>query len=147
MSWRHAARPPEPAYSDRRRYPGLNRSILARSPQGNRSPERPIIPSQSFSRTTCPHTVLHRNLLCRGCCDERLNPPSIPETAVLESRGRGVLDAPLSRSMTAEDVSSRSRDTDRARVLRTVSLGKVRGRGEGRMHGWHPQPHVRKKCT
>jgi len=29
------------------------------------------------------------------CCDDRLKPPSIPETAVLEPRRRGVLDAPL----------------------------------------------------
>src|SRR6478752_7703009 len=95
MSWRHAARPPEPAYSDRRRCPGLNRSILARSPQGNRSPERPIIPSQSFSRTTCPHTVLHRNLLCRGCCDERLNPPSTPRPLHSKTTASGILDRPV----------------------------------------------------
>ncbi|MET4233026.1 hypothetical protein ABIA85_006316, partial [Bradyrhizobium sp. LA6.10] len=29
------------------------------------------------------------------CCDDRLNPPSIPETAVMKSKGRGVLDAPV----------------------------------------------------
>jgi hypothetical protein len=57
-------RPPEPADSDRRRYPSLNRSILARSSQGNRSPERLIALSPGLLRSTRSDTVPHRNLLC-----------------------------------------------------------------------------------
>jgi hypothetical protein len=44
--------------------------------------------------------------------------PSIPETAVIESIGRGVLDAPLSRSMT---VFVRD-DPDRCRYSRTKMI-------------------------
>jgi hypothetical protein len=66
---------------------------------------------------------------------------SIPETAVLEQIGRGVLDHPLSRVMTTEkglpsvhqDVSSHSRHALRPSRASVVSLQNNRGRRECRV--------------
>ena len=59
---------------------------------------------------------------------------SIPETAVLEPRSRGVLDAPPSRGMTVEDVETRhtftcSRHNRPRFALRFSSLAKQREQG------------------
>src|SRR3981189_2259110 len=107
MCWWHAARPPEPPYADTRRHPGVNRSIPARAPQGNRPPELSTILSLGLWRSawrsqSCSHTPirtapvsLHRNLPLLRCCDDRLNPPSIPETTATGPRSRGVLGRPV----------------------------------------------------
>jgi hypothetical protein len=67
---------------------------------------------------------------------------SIPETAMLESTGHGVLDRPPSRTMTAESAAppsstpqnklSPSRDAHRVRVIKSKTPLMNRGRREGR---------------
>src|SRR5258708_12066100 len=72
---------------------------------------RSIAPRQSQSRTVYNPLVgpLEDDLFAHSspsqppllrCCDDRLNPPSIPEAVVLEPTGPGVLDPPLSPPMT-----------------------------------------------
>src|ERR1700704_2695254 len=74
MRWGHATRLPKPPYADSRRHSGVNASILARSPRGNRPPEWSTIRSQGLLRPawwlqSSLHTLirtpvsLHRNLL------------------------------------------------------------------------------------
>jgi hypothetical protein len=56
--------------------------------------------------------------------------PSIPETLVIEPKGRGVLDAPLSRSMTTEgNVNPRSRDTLRPSYCKNPPSKTKRAQG------------------
>src|SRR3954462_820002 len=84
----HAARLTEPAEAYRLRHPHPHRRVLARqtrrdgrpepppilSPRHPRPPRRPQLTPQGPIRAplTC-----HRNILPR-CCDDRLNPPSMP---------------------------------------------------------------------
>src|ERR1700730_7799693 len=74
MRWGHATRLPKPPYADSRRHSGVNASILARAPRGNRPPEWSTILAQGLLRParrsqSCLHTPirtpvsLHRNLL------------------------------------------------------------------------------------
>src|ERR1700730_12268934 len=74
MRWGHATRLPKPPYADSRRHSGVNASILARAPRGNRPPEWSTILAQDLLRParrsqSCLHTPirtpvsLHRNLL------------------------------------------------------------------------------------
>src|SRR5882762_1567762 len=69
----HATRLPKPPYADSRRHPGVNASIFARAPRGNRRPELSAILSLCLWRPagrsqSCLHTPirtpvsLHRNL-------------------------------------------------------------------------------------
>src|ERR1700738_567830 len=74
MRWGHATRLPKPPYADSRRHSGVNASILARAPRGNRPPEWSTILAQGLLRParrsqSCLHTPirtpvsLHRTLL------------------------------------------------------------------------------------
>src|SRR5215475_11994697 len=77
---------------------------------------------------------------------------SIPETAVLEPIGRGVLDHPPSRVMTTESVARISKHSsafsrrDRARVSDVAHPRQLRGRREGRVPA-APAAPVHKKST
>jgi hypothetical protein len=63
---------------------------------------------------------------------------SIPEALMIEPRGRSVLDAPLSRSMTAEkDATSRSRGTNMSELFDRTALATEEGAGKA---GCPPHP-------
>src|SRR3954469_15318874 len=103
MCWWHAAGTPEPPHADSRRHPGVNRSFIARAPQGNRRPKlstalSPCLSWPAWRSQSCPHTpirtppiALHRNLLLQECCDDQLSPPSIQEHPLLNIRALGYL--------------------------------------------------------
>src|SRR5580693_1679231 len=62
---------------------------------------------------------------------------SIPETAVLEREASGILDAPLSRSMTAEMTSRRRRGRRRGGLLHAVEAQHLlRGGGPQALIGF-----------
>src|SRR3984893_18852596 len=154
MRWGHATRLPKPPYADSRRHSGVNASILARAPRGNRPPEWSTILAQGLLRParrsqSCLHTPirtpvsLHRNLLPK-CCDDRLNPPfarrSSAQGAGLADPRRAIGTPP--RLYQLQSRSHRARCSDRMAVVwlfvtglaatsRSRRLGGLRRRPEG----------------
>jgi hypothetical protein len=144
------------------RVPGPNAVLAPSSFAPPSSIDRAILYSSGrVGKAQCAHHAIHAGW-CGGhgalhlCCFKqwrrRLCPSyasvivrgrySIPETSVIEPMGRGVLDSPPSRGMTAEsgvaalptsrDAPSRPRGAIRVRAVDHVSLSAGRGRRECR---------------